>query len=407
MLSYQQALDHAIESATTVGTERISLADAAGRVLAAPIVADRDLPPFDRSERDGFAVRSDDFRDGLAELSISDEVIYAGCEPAHEIKPGECSRIMTGASLPPGADAVVPVEKSSVDGGRVVLNYSSIGAGIHIHGRGVDARSGAKLISPGAALDPPRLAVAYSVGAAEVEVYRKVRVTVFSTGDELVGVHETPRATQIRDCNGPGLRALINSMPWLECVQYSCIPDREAALEGAISAAMLETDALVMTGGVSMGDKDFVPGVLRKCGIDQILHKIAIRPGKPFWLGSALSHGHPLMAFGLPGNPMSVQVTFRELALPALRRMAGLEEIVPRALQIGIAESLSKSLPLGMFLQARLVTVEGETRAQPIAHHGSGDFVSAALADGVIVLPEGELELAPGDTVRFHLWRSA
>ncbi len=403
MLSFQQALDHATAAATPVGSERLPLMDARDRVLALPVHADRDLPPFDRSERDGFAVRSSDFVNGIATLNVTEEMIYAGCEPVTEITSGDCSQIMTGAPLPPGADAVVPVEKSRVNGGTVELNYDRIRPRIHVHGKGVDAAKDQELIGAGLPLDTGRLAVAASVGAAQVEVHRKVRVAILSTGDELIGVDESPRPSQIRDSNGPALRALLEAEPWIDVVRCDRVADDRTVLGKAIAAALDESDALVLTGGVSMGEKDFVPAVLRKCGVEQILHKIAIRPGKPFWFGRAAAG---TIVFGLPGNPMSVQVTFREIAFPAIRKMGGFERLTTRDLHIGISVRLEKKLSLGQFIQARLISIDGgASRVEPIAHHGSGDFVSASRADGVIILPEGELTLEPGDPVRFHLWR--
>ncbi len=407
MISFREAFEQVVAAAAPVGVERIALDRAAGRVLAVGISADRDLPPFDRSERDGFAVRSADFFRGGAKLALTGETIFAGAEAVSAVTSGFCSAIMTGAALPPGADAVVPVEKSVRNGTAVALDYEKIVPGIHVHRKGSDAAEGDLLLAAGTVLDGAALSVAASVGASEVDVHRKVKVAVLSTGDELVGVNETPGRLQIRDGNGPSLRALIESISWLQCVIHRRVVDDETVLGASVVEALAEADAVVLSGGVSMGEKDLVPGVLKRCGVEEIAHKVAIRPGKPFWVGAAKHpSGRSIMVYGLPGNPVAVQVTFRELVMAALRRMAGLETIEPIEFRLPLAENLRKKLPLGQFLPALLVPGEEGTFVRPVTNNGSGDFVSISRADGVIVLPEGELRLRPGDPVRFHLWRN-
>ncbi len=401
MHSYEEALARVLENTGPVGSETVSLTDAAGRVLAGPVFADRDLPPFHRSERDGWAVRAGDLPGSGAGLSWNGAVIYAGDDSSTPLAAGGCVKIMTGAPLPEGADAVVMVEKSRVDGSSVVLEEGRIRPGLHVHPMGVDAARGERLIDPGAPLTPAEIAVAASVGAAEVTVTRPVRVAIITTGDELVPVDQLPSRSQIRGCNGPALRSIIDSHRWLKLVSWWTVADDAAALEQAIGRALAAADAVFLSGGVSMGERDLVPGALAACGVRQVLHKVAIRPGKPFWLGVA-DGGKAV--FGLPGNPVSLQVTFREFGLCGLRRMAGFADPRPYSLRLPVEESLDNRIALRQFIPARLVRDGERTSVAALTHHGSGDFVALSAADGVLFLPKGPRRIERDRIVEFHPW---
>ncbi|MFH1276872.1 MAG: gephyrin-like molybdotransferase Glp [Candidatus Eisenbacteria bacterium] len=402
MLSYEEALSKVLETVTPVGAERVPLAEAVGRVLAAPVRADRDLPPFRRSERDGWAVRSADLAGGTAALRWDGRAIFAGDEPGAPVEAGTCVEIMTGAALPEGADAVVMVEKSRRQDGVVEMDEEKIRPDLHVHRRGADASAGEELIPAGASLTPSRIAVCASVGAAEPEVRRPVRVSVISTGDELTAYSDDPGPNRIRECNGPALGAIIRGLPWMEMRSWRIVADDAPALEQAIREVLVHSDVVILSGGVSMGEKDLVPDALAACGVRRVLHKVAIRPGKPFWFGAA---DGDRVVFGLPGNPVSLQVTFREFALPGIRRMAGFTDVHSPALRIPAAEAIGKTIALRQFVPARLETGPGGgTTARPVENGGSGDFVSASRAEGVIVLPEGPLRVGPGDLVTFHPW---
>lgn len=433
MLSFEDALKTTLSAVRAVETESVALLAAGGRVLRAPVKADRDLPPFDRSERDGFAVRAEDCSGGRATLLIHERTIYAGDEPGGAIEAGTAVRIMTGAPLPDGANVAVPVEKTgetaagadshveseSEARARVTIDYPAIKPGLHVHPRGADAAAGALLLEAGTVLGPSEIAAAASVGAGDVIVSRRLRISALSTGDELVAIDETPGPASIRDCNGPVILAMASAHPWIHAVASYRAPDDRDVLRKTIARALDDSDVLVLSGGVSMGTKDFVPAVLADLGVEQIFHKTAIRPGKPLWLGAAPNGAH---VFGLPGNPVAVQVTFREIVMPALRKLAGLARTDPLEYVLPLAAPVSKSIPFRQFVPARIVrgtevvrpgdadasagktSLCSSSHAMPIAHRGSGDFVSAARAEGVIVLPEGPQELAPGDPVAFHPW---
>jgi molybdopterin molybdotransferase len=398
---FEESLRAMLSAAEPVATEKIPLRRATGRLLAEPIAADRDLPPFDRSERDGWAVRCADLSGEGGTLSWDGAVLYAGDEPGAPLPAGGAVRIMTGAPLPQGADAVVMIEKSRVRGDRVELSSENLRPGLHVHKKGVDAATGTVLVPAGHPLTPNRIALAASVGASDVIVRRRVRVSLIITGDEVVPAASTPSAVRIRDGNGPASLAILLSNPWADAGEPIIVSDEESALTSALIPSLERSDLVVLSGGVSEGDKDLVPHVLARLGVRKVLHKMAIRPGKPLWFGLA---GETVLVFGLPGNPASFQVTFRELVLPALRRLAGFARPEPTELRLPLGAPIEKSIPLRQFLPAQLESANGRTLVLPIPHHGSGDAVAVARADGVIVLAEGPCRFRPGDLVPFHHW---
>ncbi|NNE08480.1 MAG: molybdopterin molybdenumtransferase MoeA, partial [Gemmatimonadetes bacterium] len=218
MLSFEDAIKSTLQAVRTVDTEKIALLSAQGRLLREPVKADRDLPPFDRSERDGFAVRAEDCPDGKATLPVHERTIYAGDEPGAAIEPGTAVRIMTGAPLPEGANVAVPVEKTTEIDGGVTIDYPAIKPGLHVHPRGSDARAGALLLEAGIVLGPSEIAAAASVGAAMIDVSRRIRLSALSTGDELVAIEDTPGPAAIRDCNGPAILAMASAHPWIHAL---------------------------------------------------------------------------------------------------------------------------------------------------------------------------------------------
>ncbi|MFH1681392.1 MAG: molybdopterin molybdotransferase MoeA [Candidatus Eisenbacteria bacterium] len=399
--SYEETIERVLAAAEPVGTEKVPLANAAGRVLAKPIRADRDLPPFNRSERDGWAVRSADLAGGVGTLRWDGGVVRAGEGCGEPLLPGSCVRIMTGAPLPEGADAVVMVEESRTREHSVDLKDGEIAPMRHVHEAGVDARKGDELVPSGVDLTAGRIAVGASVGAAEVVVRRRVRVSVIVTGDEIVPCDSTPAAARIRDGNGPAARAALGALRWVEFASVRMAGDDVEGVKSAVGEALERSDALLLSGGVSMGDRDHVPEALERSGVKGILHKAAIRPGKPFWFGAA---GGKIPVFGLPGNPFSFQVTMREIALVGLRRLAGFSEARPADLLLPSCECIEKKLDLRQFLPGVLAIANGRTAVKSLPHHGSGDFVGVSRAAGVLVLPEGPRCVERGELVVFHSW---
>ena len=384
-----------------VETERLPLGRAAGRVLRESVRADRPIPPFHRAAMDGFAVRSADFVQGKAEL-IEVANIPAGTQWEGRLASGQCARIMTGAPVPKGADTVIKVELTRCRGCQVAMHDPGIERGQNIHRLGADARRGAVLLRAGATLGQGEIGVASSVGVCAAAVSRRIVVGVLSTGKEVVEPSEEPSPFEIRDANRPALLSALSAMPWCKAVGFGIAPDSEKALQRLIQKAIARCDVLLVSGGVSVGDYDLVPDALRRLGVRKVFHGVAIRPGKPLWFGAS---GHGKLVFGLPGNPVSVRVGFREFVTPALRRMAGFALPFPAGLMLPLAEPFKKKHSLTAFALGRVVADSTTSRVCPVPHEGSGDFVSAAASDGVFIVPADVKAKAAGDVVEFHPWQ--
>lgn len=387
-----------LRAVTPLPAVRRPLEKAFGFVLRETIRADRPLPPFNRSAMDGYAVRHADLAKGVRRFRCVG-TLEAGAAWRGKVRPGECLKIMTGAPVPAGCDAVEQVEKSKADGVFVQLFTDAPERWQHIHRMGADCKNGARLIAPGEPLTPGRVAVAASVGAASVTVTRAIRVAVIASGSELVGAARKPAPYQIRDSNSRFLLARLAAIPWTTATFCGAIKDDPRLLRRALASALKKNDVLIVTGGVSMGDRDHIPDVLMECGVQNRLYKSAIRPGKPIWFGVK----GKTAVFGLPGNPVSVAATFSEFVLPALRKMAGFGVAVPPALRLPLMIPARKKHALREFRVG--CYVDGGASVAPVpGYQGSGDFVSAGRSDGLIVIPEEARELPAGTVVEFHPW---
>jgi molybdopterin molybdotransferase len=357
---------------------------AGGLVLASAVVAGEVVPPFDNSAVDGYAVRSGDVATVPVELRVVGE-LAAGAAPTVTIGTGEAIRIMTGAPMPDGADAVVMVEDSERIGDDAVRLSRSVTAGASIRRAGDDVRIGDQLFAAGTTITPAVEAVLASVDAARVHVHRRARVAVLSTGDELVDDGSPLQIGQIRESNKTMLAALL-SETGCEVVDLGIVRDDEAELERVLRAAALDCDAIVSSGGVSMGDYDVVKAVLGRIA-DMTWMQIAIKPAKPFAFGRL--DGTPI--FGLPGNPVSSLVSFELLARPALRRMMGHRRLT-RASIVAIADVALDRRPDG---KVHFVRVNGEFgddgryHVRPVGAQGSHQLAATALADAMAVVPDG------------------
>ncbi|MFM9057888.1 MAG: gephyrin-like molybdotransferase Glp [Planctomycetaceae bacterium] len=374
------------------------MADARGRMLAAPVVADCDSPPFDRAMMDGFAVAGADFVSGGHEV-VELEVVMdlaAGDVTATAVSPGTCMRIMTGAPLPPGAEAVVPVE-CAVDGtagvhagGRVRLRDDRFRAGQHVGRRGTAFHRGHEVLPAGAPLTPAAVGLAAEAGATHVLVAPRVRVAILSTGSELVPCDAIPAAGQTRNSNGPMLAAACAALD-AEPIELGIAPDRPEPLRAAVAQG-LAADVLVLSGGVSAGDLDLVPATFSECGVERVFHKVRLKPGKPVWFGILWrAAAPPTLVFGLPGNPASSLVCFELFVRPALRILAGAPRDrwhLPRATARLVAAV--KSPPdRPVYLPCRITRAGALLEAEPLPWTGSSDLVGLATADGLLALPAG------------------
>jgi len=394
MIGYREARELVIARVAGLGgvveTESVPLPEALGRVLAHDIVSDRDYPPFDRSIRDGYAVRAADTHPG-AQLRFTGE-LKAGDTPSISVSADSCIQIMTGAPLPADADAVVMIEHTSREGDLITLDRG-VKNGQHVVRRGSEQAAGGIVLAAGARIGFAEIAAAAQVGAAHPVVTRKPRVAVLSTGDEVVDFASVPGPFQIRNSNSVSLAAQI-SLLGAEAVILGNAKDSLDELRTKISAG-LEADALILSGGVSMGKYDLVEPVLREFGAEIIFDAVAIRPGKPVVF--AICKGKAV--FGLPGNPVSTMVTFDLFVHPAIDILAGAEPRPLPCVQARLTAPVRERPGLTDFLPAQ-ISWRGETAyVSPIAWQGSGDVVAMAHANCLMVVPPERERIDAGEAV--------
>jgi molybdenum cofactor synthesis domain-containing protein len=391
VIPLEEARAHVLERVTVLPDETLDLARALGAVTAAAVVSAEAVPPFPNSAMDGYAVRAADTVGAPVELKQIG-MIAAGTAGDLTVGPGQAARIMTGAPMPAGADAVVLVERTRTDGDVVTIEIE-VPAGTSVRGVGEDVDVGDTIVAPGTVLTAGHLGVLASVGVDEVRVHRRPRVGVLSTGDELVVSGPLGRG-QIRDSNRPTLLALVHDAGF-EAVDLGIASDDESSVTSAIERAVGECDAVLTSGGVSMGDLDYVKVVLDRIG-EMRWMQIAIRPAKPFAFGTV--RGVPV--FGLPGNPVSSMVSFELFARPALRKMAGhavLDRITVPAVSVdGIRRKTD-----GKTFFARVVAAQaadGGWEVRSAGGQGSHQLAAMAAANALAIVPDGD-GVPPGGLV--------
>lgn len=406
VFSFEDARHAVEEQAASVeprGVETVDLLSADGRVLAESVLADRDLPPFPRSTRDGYAVRAEDLSDLPARLQVIGEV-RAGENQENIpsiINSGEAASIMTGAPVPPGADAVVMVEYTSAKGDTVEITRG-VSAGENIVPAAAEARKSSVLIEKGARLDAASLALAASAGSSLLLVYQKPQVAVLTTGDEIVDIDATPGPTQIRNSNSYSLAVQIRNAGG-EPVLLPIAPDEPHRLRALIEEG-LNSDLLLMTGGVSMGRYDLVEQVLSELDAEFFFTGAKIQPGRPVVFGKCDTGAatHETVAtyfFGLPGNPISTMVTFELFARPMLEALAGMS---PRKLKFAHAKlksEISVKTGLKRFLPAILYGEFEYSAVDLVPWQGSGDVAATARANCYIVIPPDRQQISAGEFV--------
>ncbi len=380
-----------------LGSERVSLGDALGRVLAEPVVAPHDVPLFANSAMDGYAVRAADVAKVPVVLEVMEDV-PAGSVPSREVTPGTSVRIMTGAPMPVGADTVVEVEVTSTSGDAVTINEMRT-VGTHVRPAGGDVSQGAEILPRGVRLNPAMLGVLASLGVVEPFVGRRPIVAVISTGDELLppDAHVPPRG-KIRDSNTTTLRAVLSGLAE-QILDFGIIGDKAEPLRAAFREAAESADVVVTTGGVSMGKYDLVKAVLTELG-GVSFWKVAQQPGKPFAFGQIA--GTPL--FGLPGNPVSVMVSFEQFVRPALLHMMGATALFRPQVNGRLTQPVSTNPEKDVFLRVRVSEDEDGLRATLSGGQSSNVLSAMAMADGFALVPVGVGDLATGDTVTLEMF---
>jgi molybdopterin molybdotransferase len=396
VVSYAEASgivrEHADRLVARHAPQDAGLLDTLGRVLAEPILADRDQPPFPRSTRDGFACRAADVAAGLPLEIIGS--IRAGDAVVIEVSGGEAIEIMTGAAVPAGADCVVMVEHVLRDRDTLRLASGlSVQPGENIVPMGAEARADAVIVSRGTRISPAQLAVAAACGAEKLSVFGRPRVAIVATGDELVEVSQQPQTHQIRNSNSYSLAAQVLAAG-AEPVRLPIARDERVHLEGIIRSA-LETDLVLLSGGVSMGKYDLVEEVLLSLGAEFFFTGALIQPGKPVVFGRLGEH----YFFGLPGNPVSTMVTFLLFVEPVLGALCGEVGRGPRFAQARLVGEVRVKTGLTRFLPARLA----DRNVEPVTWQGSGDLASTSRSNCFLVVPPDQPVLSAGETVTILL----
>jgi len=380
--------------------ESLPVGQCAGSVLRENVYAERDHPPFDRVAMDGIAVDSSGLTTGQRVLRIQ-ATQAAGDAPLTLTSPKHCIEIMTGAVLPAGCDAVVPVEKIRVsDDNAELLPEVEVTAGLNIHPRASDLAQGALLLAAGSRLEAPDVATAAGAGMARLRVSQQPACMVVSTGNELVEPGEPIKDWQVRRSNAYGLVAALRRRGFLR-VADDHLPDDGEVLTERLHEHLQSYEVLILSGGVSMGKFDLVPMALEACGVRQVFHKVAQRPGKPFWFGMASTGS---AGFALPGNPVSTLVCLARYVIPAIDRAMGLHS--PQSSEkIALAGPVTHGSALTGFLPVtREIDDWGRPWAHPVSHNGSGDFAALAGTHGFVELPPGPNTYPKGFVTRLYRW---
>lgn len=401
VLTFEQARSTVEREAAKVratDVERVELVLAAGRVLAETVTADRDFPPFPRATRDGYALRSVDVAQVPARLRLIGEIRAGGADAHITVGAGETAEIMTGAPLPPGADAVVMVEYTARDGDQVEVRRA-VASGENFVPTGAEAKRDAELLSAGARLTPAAIAVAGACGRAELNVYRRPKVAILSTGDELVDIAAEPGPNQIRNSNSYSLAAQVQHAGG-DPVVLPIAPDEPQRLRKLMQEG-LSTDLLLLSGGVSMGKYDLVEQMLAEMGAKFFFTGAAIQPGKPVVFGAAPPRrgAHPTYLFGLPGNPVSTMVCFELFARTVLEALSGAGARKLIFVQARLKSDVRTKTGLTRFLPALLSGEHEHTGVELLKWQGSGDMAATARANCYLVVPPDRPELKAGEMV--------
>ena len=391
MLPVDEALEIVLAHTPRLGLEEVELEDALGRVLGQEVRADADMPPFDRSAMDGYAVRASDVAGAPVVLEVAGQ-IRAGQYPDRPLPPGQAMQVMTGAPVPAGATAVQPVEKTrAVDRGARVEILEAVDTGAHIARQGCEVAAGDVVLEAGRAIDPATTAVLAAVGKARVKVGRRPTVSVLVTGDELVEVWNAPSRGHIRNSNGSALMAQAR---WAgaDVRSLGVVPDQAPLIAQAVREGF-HSDVLVISGGVSEGAFDLVEEVLARFDVGFLFTKVAIKPGAPLVFGR---RGDKLV-FGLPGNPVSAQVTFDLFARAALLRMQGARVVSRPAVEVELLESVTNRSGRRNHLPARVRFEGSRLVATPLRSVGSADVVAHARANALVVMGSERLKAEAGE----------
>jgi len=387
MLLFEKALKIVMDSVRETGVENTGLYSALGRVLAQDVISDMDIPPFDKSVMDGYACRSEDI---LNELSLI-ETIPAGYVPEKSIGKNECAKIMTGAMVPAGTNCVIKVEDTeNVSGNTIRFTGETLPVN-NICCRAEDVKAGDVVIPKGEIIRPQHIAVLASTGCTNPLVARRPKVGIIATGSELVEPSGKAPESKIRNSNSYQLFAQAHTLGALP-VNYGIAADKEDVIDAVIKKAMAKNDVILLSGGVSMGDFDLVPGILMKNGFRLLFKKVGIKPGKPATFGISEN----TVCFGLAGNPVSTFVLFEILVKPYLYKMMG-HDFIPHKFPLPLGKTLSRERTEKESIIPVVIT--GDGKVIPVEYHGSAHINSMCGTDGLISIPVGVKEIKEGTIV--------
>lgn len=401
MLTTTEAREAILAALPDFPSEKTPVGNANERVLRQIVRAERDQPPFDRVMMDGIAVGFADFRRGVRDYPV--QATQAAGDRVLSLQSGKCIEIMTGAALPENADCIIPVERISVQNDIAIIEdgYAAKSRQF-IHPRASDHAAGAHLLTPGKRISPMDIAVIASCGLTEIEVSRRPVIRVISTGNELVPPGTPIEPHQIRLSNGPAIQAMLRERGYTDC-DHDHLPDDLDVLRERIAVHLADADVLILSGGVSMGKADFVPGALVELGVNVVFHKVSQRPGKPMWFGIGPNRK---AVFALPGNPVSALVCCRQYVIPALEAASA---ATPRPPEFAaLAGDVTFEPDLTCFQPVRLVSnAAGQVLAMPVKTNTSGDFTALSATDGYVELAREQSRFPAGTPVFLHRWRAS
>ncbi|MEM7373139.1 MAG: molybdopterin molybdotransferase MoeA [Bacteroidota bacterium] len=390
MISVHAATQSILSSVYQFPVETVPLSEARGRVLQENIMADRDFPPYDRVTMDGIAIDHASFKQGIRSFPIQ-STQQAGMPQQTLGNPAHCIEVMTGAMLPIGTDSVIRYEDLDIQDGSAHVKLEKVGEGQNVHNQGEDREKGAILLGSGRLISAPEIAIAATAGYAELQVSRRPSIAIISTGDELVEVDQSPLPHQIRTSNSYMIQAAVAELG-MNADRLHILDDKDQ-IRTTLAQLLEEYEVLILSGGVSKGKADYIPDAMTDLGVKKQFHRVAQRPGKPFWFGLAPNNRH---VFALPGNPVSTFVNYHRYVLPWLQACLNLAE--PRSLTALLAEDHHFKPDLTYFLQVKINPgTDGCLYAQPIAGHGSGDHANLLYNDGFLELPRGREVFRKGE----------
>ncbi len=399
MISVDEASEKILSHIYPLGFEKVSLLDALGRVIAEDIYAKRDIPPLDNSAMDGYALRFEDIQKASRKDPVRLEVIEdlpAGFISKKKIERGKAIRIMTGAPIPKGADAVIPVEETKKEDGAVLI-FKAAAPGENIRKSGEDVKKGDRVISQGDTLRPAEVGMLASVGRSFVLVYQRPLVAILCTGDELVDVDGELEEAKIISSNSYTLAAQVRDCGAIP-VQLGIAKDRKEEIEEKLRQGT-RADVLISSAGISVGDYDFVKEVMKNLGMEMIFWKVAMRPGQPLAFGTIGEKP----VFGLPGNPVSSMISFEQFVRPSLRKMMGCRQLFRPVIEAILKEEIKKMPGRRYFIRGSVSFEKDQYVVTTTGEQGSGILRSMVRANGLIVIPEDQKMVRAGEKVRVQL----